>query len=305
MTARGAARRVTSVDLLAGDEVASVEPRDIDALVRECLPLVKHHVRSIAARIPAHVDRDELMSAGMYALATCAHRYDPSVGTSFAQFASPRIRGALVDELRDIDWASRSVRKRSRDAGTVADQLAHELGRTATETEIADAMGITGKALSAIRADAHRGQVVSLQAALPADADVLAADGAEPDAALLQREELAMLGGALAKLPERLRTVVEQYFFGQRKMSDIAAELGVTESRVSQLRSQALLRLREMLNETDADDSSAADAAPTTRAAGAPRARTLVAVGGSLVAKIPPAKPLAAHRAGGELLAAR
>lgn len=300
MTARGAARRVTSVDLVAGDEAVPAESRDIDAMVRECLPLVKHHVRSIAARIPAHVDRDELMSAGMYALATCAHRYDASVGTSFAQFASPRIRGALVDELRDLDWASRSVRKRSRDAVTVADQLAHELGRTATESEVADAMGISGKALSAIRADAHRGQVVSLQASLPADADVLAADGGEPDVALLQREELAMLGGALAKLPERLRTVVEQSFFGQRKMSDIAAELGVTESRVSQLRSQALARLRELMSEADSDETTVAEAPPTPR-----RARTLVAVGGSLVATIPHAKPLAAHRAGGELLAAR
>jgi RNA polymerase sigma factor for flagellar operon FliA len=257
MTASGTARRVTSVDLPASDETVTADPRAIDAMVRECLPLVAHHVRSIAARIPRHVDRDDLMSAGMYALATCAHRYDPSVGTSFAQYASPRIRGALVDELRDIDWASRSVRKRSREAATVADQLGHELGRTATETEIADGMGITRKALSAIRADAHRGQVVSLQASLTDDADMPATDGAGPDSALLRREELAALGGAIATLPERLRTVVEQYFFDQRKMADIAADLGVTESRVSQLRSEALTLLREGMQATESGPVSA------------------------------------------------
>jgi RNA polymerase sigma factor for flagellar operon FliA len=232
--------------------------RATDALIAECLPLVKHHVRSLAARLPSHVDLDDLMSAGMYALAACAGRYDPSVGTSFAQFASARIRGALLDELRAADWASRSVRKRAREATATADQLGQELGRTPTAVEVAQTMQVSVEALSGIRADAERGQVVSLQAVLDLDADVLPVDPAGPETALLQREQYATLQQSLGQLPERLRNVIEQYFFAQRKLADIAVELGVTESRVSQLRSQALLRLRELM----AEDASADDVQP-------------------------------------------
>ena len=267
MIAASLVRSVPPVADQANAAADAASARATEALIAECLPLVKHHVRSLAARLPSHVDLDDLMSAGMYALAACAGRYDASVGTSFAQFASSRIRGALLDELRAADWASRSVRKRAREATTTADQLGQELGRTPTAVEVAQTMQVSVEALSGIRADAERGQVVSLQAVLDLDADVLPVEQAGPEAALLQREQYATLQQSLGRLPERLRHVVEQYFFAQRKLADIADELGVTESRVSQLRSQALLRLRTLMAEDASADVAQPDAvtAPAVR----------------------------------------
>ena len=246
-------------------------------LVRECIPLVHHHVRAVLARVPAHVDRDELVSAGMYALVTCAAKYDPAVGTSFAQFASTRVRGALVDELRSMDWASRSVRKKARDVATKTEELGQTLGRSATDVEIAAALEISSQALGEIRSDARRGEVVSLQAMSTDDSESLPSSIDGPDTVLLQHEQLTTLRTALGDLPDRLRRIVEESFFGQRKMSEIAADLGVTESRVSQLHSQALAVLRESMREpSDQTPAPAPAARPVRRHK---PARTLAAVG--------------------------
>lgn len=221
-----------------------------DALVRAHLPLVDHLVREVASRVPAHVDRDELTSAAMYALALSARSFDPSIGASFGTFASIRIRGALTDELRSMDWASRSVRAKARAVEQVRETLTHRLGRPPLASELADALKTSAAALAHIEADVHRAAVQSLDAPeTGADGLTEGADG--PETALLRREELGYLRDAIAELPERLRTVVEQYFFEQRRMADIAADLGVTESRVSQLRSEALSWLREGMRTMD------------------------------------------------------
>lgn len=220
----------------------------VEELVHTHLPLVRHLVREIVNRVPSHVDRDELTSAAMYALAASARTFDPSVGTSFGTFATIRIRGALADELRSMDWASRSVRSKAREIEATRNELTQLLGRAPSSAELAEAMGVTDGQLSATEADVHRAAVLSLHALSPeaaADAVPEHADG--PETLLLRREELGCLQEAIAELPERLRTVVEQYFFHQRRMVDIAAELGVTESRISQMRSEALAALRRTL----------------------------------------------------------
>jgi RNA polymerase sigma factor FliA len=308
MTSLPQASRTTRSDQAVTGQSAAPGHGDTGTLIHDCIPLVHHHVRSVLARVPSHVDRDELISAGMYALATCATKYDPSVGTSFAQFASTRIRGALLDELRSMDWATRSVRRKARDVAATTDQLSQALCRSATAGEIAEEMGISVRELSAIRADAQRGEVVSLQGMSAAESETLPADHAEPDEAVLLGEQLGELRDAIGQLPERLRTVVEQYFFAQRKMADIAGDLGVTESRVSQLRSQALLHLRKLMSAGPSDEpgrvagarthsrnntARAPQVQPPTRPA---RARTLIPVGGTLVARVErvaAAKPLA------------
>lgn len=225
--------------------------RDANVQVRECIPLVHHHVRGVLSRVPGHVDRDDLVSAGMYALATSWAKYDHSVGTTFAQFASARIRGALLDELRSMDWASRTARKRARAASATAARLSEQLGRLPSSTEVAADMGIRARELSIIEAEAQRADVISLQSLTLEAVDGVSIEESGPDADLLRREQLTELGAAIATLPPRLRTIVEQYFFAQRKMADIAAEMGVTESRVSQLRSQALAQLRQLMRAAD------------------------------------------------------
>jgi RNA polymerase sigma factor for flagellar operon FliA len=232
-----------------------------DELITEHLPLVGHLVRELMHRLPAHVNRDDLVSAGTVALVLSARGFDPSRGVPFARFAAIRIRGALTDELRTMDWASRAVRSRAREVEAVRSMLAARLARSPQRHEVAQAMGVPVEELDSLDADVHRASVLSLQSLTPDDtAELLPTSSDGPENLLVRREQLGMLRDAIAELPDRLRLVVEQYFFAQRKMADIAEQLGVTESRVSQLRSEALAMLRAGMR-TGADDEAEAPAA--------------------------------------------
>ena len=223
--------------------------RTVDELVEDNMALVGHLVREVLAKGPAHVSRDELTSAGMMALVVSAQGFDPTRGVPFARFAAIRIRGALLDELRGMDWAARSVRGRAREVESVRGQLAAVLRRVPRSDEIAAALGITVGELDALQTDVARASVLSLQGFAPeTGAELVAETSAGPESLLLQREQLGYLHDAISELPERLRFVVSSYFFEQRQMSDIAAELGVTESRISQLRAEALVLLRDGIN---------------------------------------------------------
>jgi RNA polymerase sigma factor for flagellar operon FliA len=229
-------------------------PAEIDALVREHLPLVGHLVRTVLARVPTHVNHDDLVSAGMLALVLAARSFDASRGVPFTGFAAIRIRGALTDALRSMDWASRAVRSKARQVDTVRNDLAAALGRTPHRDEIAQAMGVAVAELDAVDADLDRAAVVSLQSLNPDGVDERlpqASDG--PEALLLKREQIGYLHDAIAELPDRLRLIVHRYFFENRKMSEIADELGVTESRISQLRSEALVLMRAAMAAMNAD----------------------------------------------------
>jgi RNA polymerase sigma factor for flagellar operon FliA len=246
---RGATYMTTDTAVFAGPECAAKV--DVDELVRSHLPLVGHLVREVLSRVPAHVRRDELVSAGTLALVMSAKSFDPARGTPFAQFARIRIRGALTDELRTMDWASRAVRGRARQVEGARGELAAILGRTPGRSEVAQALGLSLSELDAVETDVHRASVLSLQALTDESDTDFAAEADGPEGLLLRREQLGYLRDAVAELPDRLRTVVEEYFFGQRKMAEIAADLGVTESRVSQMRSEALSLLRAGLQATD------------------------------------------------------
>jgi RNA polymerase sigma factor for flagellar operon FliA len=216
-----------------------------DQLVEQNLPLVGHLVRETMTRLPAHVNRDDLISAGMTALVLSARGYEEGRGVPFARFAAIRIRGALLDELRNMDWASRSVRSRARELETVRSSLTAAMGRSPRPDELANAMGVSAAELSSIDADVQRASVLSLQGFAPETGAALMPDAQRgPEQLIVDREQLGFLHDAIEELPERLRYVVRCYFFEQRQMSDIAAELGVTESRISQLRAEALKLLR-------------------------------------------------------------
>jgi RNA polymerase sigma factor for flagellar operon FliA len=228
---------------------SAVTGRELDDLVRSHLPLVGHLVREMLSRLPAHVSREDLVSAGMAALAMAAKSYDPQRGTPFGSFATARIRGALLDELRGLDWASRSVRSRARRIDTAAQQLTATLGRTPTQAELAQTLGVAEADLKAVDDDVQRAVVLSLQGFTAGTAEDLVPERTPgPEELILHRERIGYLHQAINALPERLRTVVTAYFFNERPMTDIAAELGVTESRVSQLRAEALILLRDGLN---------------------------------------------------------
>lgn len=220
----------------------------VEVLVRENLALVGHIVRETMTRLPAHVGRDDLTSAGMTALVLSAQGYDESRGVPFARFAAIRIRGALVDELRSMDWASRSVRGRAREVEAARNQLTVTLGRSPRPHEVAETLGVSVSELGSIDADVHRASVLSLQGFAPETGASMVPDSQRgPEQLVIDREQLGYLHDAISELPERLRFVVRSYFFEQRQMADIAAELGVTESRISQLRAEALKLLRHGL----------------------------------------------------------
>jgi RNA polymerase sigma factor for flagellar operon FliA len=229
--------------------VAPPTDRALDELVRSHMPLVGHLVREMASRLPAHVNRDDLSSAGLAALVTAARSYDPTREVPFARFATVRIRGALLDELRGMDWASRAVRHRARRAEAAREQLTAVLGRAPSANELAQAMGVAPDEIGAIEDDVHRAVVLSLQGFTAGAAEEMVADRmAGPEDLLVHRERIGYLYNAIEALPDRLRLVVNRYFMEERPMTEIALELGVTESRVSQLRAEALTLLRDGLN---------------------------------------------------------
>jgi RNA polymerase sigma factor FliA len=231
------------------EPIAPIAASDDENLVRQHLPLVGHLVRETMSRVPAHVNRDDLTSAGLAALVQAARSYDAARGVSFSRYASTRVRGAILDELRSIDWASRSVRRRARQVDEVRNALAAELGRVPSDAEVATTLGVGVDEIAANEEDVSRAVVMSLQGfgEAPID-DMLASHIPGPEDLIEHREQVAYLQDAVAELPDRLRAVVDGYFYGERPMAEIAADLGVTESRVSQMRAEALVLLKDALN---------------------------------------------------------
>ena len=247
------------------DDRATVE----DALIRANLPLVQYGVAEITGRVPRHVSRDDLVSAAMFGLAQAARSYDDSRGIAFEKFAMIRIRGALLDELRSRDWASRSVRSSARKMEAANDRLTASNGRTPTHEETAAEMGVEVDKVQDIIDDVHRGTVLNYEALVTEGqiADLLPAHEPTPVEELLGRERRAFLMDAVVALPDRLRHVVVAYFFEERPMLEIAEELGVTESRISQMRGEAPTLMRAGMTANLDPDMLPAEPRPTGRLA--------------------------------------
>jgi RNA polymerase sigma factor FliA len=234
----------------AGRPTAQSASVDIDELVTANVPLVAHIVRETMGRLPAHVDRDDLNSAGLTALVQAGKAWDPERGIPFSKYAAQRVRGAILDELRSVDWASRSVRRRAREIETARTTLAADLRRVPDDAQVAQHLGIELADIQRSDDDLARASVLSLDAGTENGdvADVLPTNEPSPDALVEHREKLQYLAEAVAELPERLRAVVQGYFIDERPMAEIAAELNVSESRISQIRAEALVLLKDALN---------------------------------------------------------
>jgi RNA polymerase sigma factor for flagellar operon FliA len=224
-----------------------------DALVSAHLALASFAVNAVAARIslPGHVSREDLLSCAHVALVEVAKRFDPSAGASFATYALPRLQGAVLDELRSGDWASRSVRSAARRTDAAADALTISLGRPPTREELAASLGIARSDLDSLQVDVHRAVMISIDAETgPVGTSLDLPDtGESPERALLRGERARHLHEAIRALPDRLDEVVERNFFGDESLTDIAEDLGVTLSRVSQMRARALTLLHAAMSE--------------------------------------------------------
>lgn len=252
-----------------------------NALVVENLPLVGYLVAEVCARA-THLSRDDLASVGAVALVQAADAFDPTLGIPFGAYARTRIVGAFADDMRAGDWASRGTRKRIKETLAVQDTLAATLGRTPSVDEIAGALGVDRATASSALQDAAR-TVAALDETV---ADHLAADLPLPEENVLVSERSRYVAAAVEALPERMRYIVQGVYFGDRTVSEIADELGITHSAVSQQRTEAVRLLRDALESHYADDERAAaeyvpvsKTAPARRSAYLSRVATNAAVG--------------------------
>ncbi len=230
---------------------ADVEAKN--ALVEDHLHLVQHVVNQVAMRYPRHVDRQELWNAGAYGLVDASRRYDPTVGIPFARYSMIRIRGAIIDSTRSRDWATRAVRRGMREVRSATEAFEQQHGREPNTVELATALGIDEEQLESYRRAAVTTSLLHLDQRVgggEADDATLGELIEEQDTELLPQDELerreltGTLRSAVTHLPEVQQDVVRRYYFEGEFLRDIADSLGVTEARVSQIRSEALNAIR-------------------------------------------------------------
>ena len=255
----------------------AVNRTERNTLVEENLPLVGYLVSEVWAKA-THLSRDDLASAGAVALITAADSFDVTLGVPFGAFARKRILGAFADEMRSSDWATRGARRRIKETTATQETLTAALGRTPRVEEIATSMGVDVAEVTAGLTDAAR----TVTAIDDTTADFLVADTALPEESLLSSERLTFLRAAIDALPEKMRAIVEQVYFDDRSVKEIAEELGITHSAVSQQRAEAIRLLKDGLETHYADTT--AEYAPVSRIAPAARSAYLARVASGALA---------------------
>jgi len=232
---------------------------DREFLITECLPLVKFVAHRISARLPSHVELDDLIHSGILGLLDAVKKFEPDRNVKFKTYAEQRIRGAILDGLRDLDWVPRSLRRKKKDIENAYHLLEQQLGHAATDEAVAAHLGITLEDLNK-SLDELKG--VTLGTFVDAGEDeggenlisfVPDPDAEDPSLTLHARELKLLLQDAVEKLPTKERFVVQLYYFDELTMKEIGTLLNITESRVSQLHTKSMLRLRGKLKERRID----------------------------------------------------
>ena len=228
-----------------------------DKLLVEYAHLVKYIGNRIAINLPASVDRDDIVSSGILGLIKAVETFEPERGFKFETYASHKIRGAILDELRALDWVPRSVRQKSKDLQRVYAKLENELGRIPYDDEVCDELNITLEEFENMLTDVAPSTIISLEEAMPdrgSDSkeirliDTIEDPGSEnPLKALGFAEVKKILKETIENLPEKEKLVVALYHFEELTLKEIGAVLDISESRVSQIHSKAILKLRGKL----------------------------------------------------------
>src|SRR5262245_635194 len=228
-----------------------------DRLILTYAPLVKYVAGRLGSGLPAHVEEGDLVSYGLLGLIGAIERFDPDRDIKFETYAIARIKGSIIDELRSMDWVPRSVRARAREIERTIGQLEAKLGRAPTDEEISRTLGISEEEFQDSLLEISRTSIAALDELWTSSAhggDPVSRidtspdpDAAEPQAAMAHTELREALGEAIARLPEREKLVVTLYYYEELTLREIGEVLGVTESRVSQLHTKAILRLKARL----------------------------------------------------------
>ena len=221
-------------------------------LLTQYMPLVRRQALTLQVRLPASIELDDLIQAGMVGLLEALGRFDAAQGATFATFASQRIRGAMMDELRTRDWLPRSVRRSARAVDDAVRRLEQQLGRPPEEGEIARELEMPLSDYQQLLNDTNSGKLLPFEE-LIADGGEPAGDDThqQPFEQLLDEQQRQTLIDAIEALPEREKLLMALYYQEEMNLKEVGAVLGVTESRVSQLHSQAVSRLRARLHETN------------------------------------------------------
>jgi RNA polymerase sigma factor for flagellar operon FliA len=227
-----------------------------ERLILTYAPLVKYVAGRVGSGLPAHVDDNDLTQYGLLGLISAIERYDPDRDVKFETYAIARIKGSIIDELRAMDWVPRSVRSRAREIERAIAQLETELMRAPTDDEIARKLGVAEEDLDESLTQISRSSIAALDElwTVSSSGDQVAlidtiedTQGPEPQSALAVTEQKEALGEAIARLPEREKLVITLYYYEELTLREIGEVLGVTESRVSQLHTKAILRLKARL----------------------------------------------------------
>jgi RNA polymerase sigma factor FliA len=229
-----------------------------DRLILMYAPIVKYVAGRLGSGLPAHVDEGDLVSYGLLGLISAIERYDPERDVKFETYAIARIKGSILDELRALDWVPRSVRSRARQIERAMSELEAKLGHAPSDEELAKKVGISVDELEESLTDISRSSIAALDELWTisgSGGDQVAlidtiedTQGPEPQSAFAQTEMREIVADAITNLPEREKLVITLYYYEDLTLREIGEVLGVTESRVSQLHTKAILRLKARLS---------------------------------------------------------
>lgn len=228
---------------------AQVQKHERDELVSRHAPIVKRIALHVISRLPSSVQLDDLIQAGMIGLLEASRNFDASQGASFETYASIRVRGAMLDEVRGGDWTPRSVSRKLREASQAVQAVEQETGRDARDHEVAERMGISLGEYHEILKDSTSSRLYSLdQENEEGQALDVPADGLEP-LSMMQHEDFQQaLAEAIKQLPERQQLMMSLYYNEELNLREIGEVLGVSESRVCQIHGQAMINIRAKLS---------------------------------------------------------
>ncbi len=234
-----------------------IPPSLKEQIVLEHTPLIRYIVNRIAVRLPSHIDLDDLHNTGVIGLMDAIEKYDPEKNCKFKTYAEFRIKGAILDQLRSLDWVPRSVRQKSRRLERAFGEVEQRLGRSASEDEVADSLGLQIEKFHELMNQVRGISLVNLEEIRGTNSDgdrtgtfadiVEDVHSENPFASLKLSEMKQLIAGTIATLPEKERLVISLYYYEDLNMKEIGGILGITESRVCQIHTKAAIRLRGKL----------------------------------------------------------
>jgi len=233
--------------------------KDRDEMIMEGIPLVKFIAYRIANRVPSHVDVDDLINSGIMGLIEAADRFEPGRNVKFKTYAEQRIKGAILDNLRGLDWVPRTLRRKQKDIEGAYQALEQRYGRPTTDEEVAEHLGVPlddlHKSLDDLKGVtlglfADTGETLDGESFITFIPDP---DAEDPSIKMHEKEIRDVLKKSLEELPTKERRIVEDYYYGELTMKEIGTRFDITESRVSQLHTKAILRLRGKLRNLNVD----------------------------------------------------